>query len=119
LPVISYEVTEGGQKSHWLQTWLFSLGVTNECNSVTKRYSALWNTQPSELMLEYRLPITYVQGKSEIQPEFVLFEPSTIRIKIINRYHSSNHPIAAAVEYFTDNPMEPTKHTLLSSKTLG
>lgn len=109
LPVIGYEVIEGGQKGQKVAqatnlaiNKFFSLGVVNiqnECNTVARRYCALWNTKPLEQkMLEYRLPdVTYAQGINEILPDFVLFEPSTIRVNIFNRYHSSDPLIAAVV----------------------
>jgi hypothetical protein len=86
LPIIRYEVIEGGEKGQTvaLATNLatnkfFSLGVANiqnECNSVARRYYALWKTKPSEQkMSEYQLPdLTYAQGISEVLPDFVLFE---------------------------------------------
>jgi hypothetical protein len=92
LPTISYEVIEGGQKGQRVAVAttlainkFFSLGVVNiqnECNGVARRYCALWNTKPSEQkMSEYFLPdLTYAEGRNEILPDFVLFEPSTVRI---------------------------------------
>jgi hypothetical protein len=54
MPIVSYEIIEGGQKGQKvaLATNLainkfFSLGIVNvqnECNSVARRYRALWNT---------------------------------------------------------------------------
>jgi hypothetical protein len=119
LPIISYEVIEGGQKGQevvlatkFIVNKFFSLGVAkiqNECNNVTKRYCALWSTKPPEQkMSEYHLPdITYAQGKSELLPHFVLFEPSTIHIKIFDCYCPLNPSTAAMVEYSGDNPMNP------------
>jgi hypothetical protein len=118
LPITTVEVIEGGQKGQRvaLATKLavdkfFSLGVTkiqNECNNVARRYSALWNAKSSELMSEYHFQITYTQGRSEIQPDFVLFEPSTIRINVFNSCCPSNPSIAATVVHSRDNPMNPT-----------
>jgi hypothetical protein len=120
MPIVSYEIIEGGQKGQKvaLATNLainkfFSLGIVNvqnECNSVARRYRALWNTRPSEQkMSECHLQdTTYAQGISEILPGFVLIEPSSIRIKIFNRYHPSDSRIAAAVEHSKDNLMNPT-----------
>ena len=74
----------------------FSFGVTkiqNECNNVARRYCALWNAKSSELMSEYHFQITYAQGGSEIQPDLVLSEPSTIRINVFNSYCPSNPSI--------------------------
>ena len=95
MPIISYEEIEGGQKGQTVAratnlaiNKFFSLGVTNiqnECNGVAKRYSALWNTKPSEQKMS-EFDVTYAQGKSEIQQDFELFEPSTIYIKIFNCY---------------------------------
>jgi hypothetical protein len=119
LPIIRYEVIEGGEKGQTvaLATKLainkfFSLGVPNiqnECNSVARRYRALWKTKPSEQkMSEYQLPdLTYAQGISEVLPDFVLFEPSSIRVKIFNRYCPSNPSIAATVLHSKDNLMNP------------
>ena len=120
MPIISYEVIEGGQKGQTvaLATNLatnkfFSLGVANiqnECNSVARRYCASWKTKPSEQkMSEYQLPdLTYAKGISEILPDFLLFEPSSIRVRIFNRYCPSNPSIAATVLHSKDNPMNPT-----------
>ena len=120
LPIISFEVIEGGQKgqkvaqaTNFVINKFFSLGVTsiqNECNGVARRYCALWNTKPPELkMLEYHLPdVTYAEGRNEILSDFVLFEPSAIRINVFNRYCPSNPSIAATVVHSKGNPMNPT-----------
>lgn len=114
MPIISYEEIEGGQKGQTVAratnlaiNKFFSLGVTNiqnECNGVAKRYSALWNTKPSEQKMS-EFDVTYAQGKSEIQQDFELFEPSTIYIKIFNCYCPLNRNAAAMVEYSGDNPV--------------
>jgi hypothetical protein len=120
LPTISFEVIEGGKKGQKVAqattlaiNKFFSLGVANiqnECNSVTRRYRALWNMKPSEQkMSEYHLPnLTYAEGRNEILPDFVLFEPSAIRINVFDRYCPSNPSIAATVVHSRDNPMNPT-----------
>ena len=120
MPIISYEVIEGGQKGQKvaMATTLainkfFSLGVVNiqnECNSVARRYRAVWNTKPSEQkMSEYHLQdTTYVQGISEILPDFVLFEPTAIHIHMFNGYCPSNPGIPAITVQSMENRMNPT-----------
>jgi hypothetical protein len=120
LPTISFEVIEGGKKgqkvaqaTNFVINKFFSLSVVNiqnECNGVARRYCALWNSKPSEQkMSEYHLPdLNYAEGRNEILPDFVLFEPSTIRINVFNRYCPSNPSIAATVVHSMDNPMNPT-----------
>ena len=112
-------VIEGGQKGQTvaLATKLainkfFSLGVANiqnECNNVARLYSALWNMKaPEQKMSEYHLPYTtYAEGRNEILPSFILFEPSSLGVKILNRYYPSNPHIAAEVEHSKVNPMNP------------
>jgi hypothetical protein len=61
LPIIRYEVIEGGEKGQTvaLATKLainkfFSLGVPNiqnECNSVARRHCALWKTRASMIII--------------------------------------------------------------------
>jgi hypothetical protein len=120
LPIICYEVIEGGQKGQRvaLVTELainkfFSLGVSNiqnECNNVARLYSALWNTMPPEKkMSEYNLPYTtYTEGRSEILLDFILFEPSNIHIHIFNGSCPSNRSTPAITVQPMDNPMNPT-----------
>lgn len=120
MPIIRYEVIEGGEKGQTVAlatncviNKFFSLSVVNiqnECNGVARRYCALWNTKPSEQkMSDYHFPdLTYAEGRNEILPDFVLFEPSTIRINVFDRYCPSNPSIAATVVHSRDNPMNPT-----------
>jgi hypothetical protein len=63
-------------------------------------------------MLKY---VTYAQGKSEILPDFVPFEPSTIHIKIFNCYCPLNPSTAKMVEHSGDNSMEPTLNIYLAA----
>jgi len=116
---IALGIIECGQKGQTAATVtnltinkFFSLGVANiqnECNNVARRYSALWNMMPPEKkMSEYYLPeTTYAEGRNEILPGFILFEPSNIHIHIFNRYCPSNPSTPATVQS-TDNPMNPT-----------
>src|SRR5690242_1857590 len=58
-------------------------------------------------MSEYHLEdTTYAQGISEILPDFVLFEPTTIHIHMFNGYCPSNPDIPA----ITVQSMDPIYH---------
>jgi hypothetical protein len=52
--------------------------------------------------------LKHAEDRNEILPDFVLFEPSTIRINVFNCYCLSNPSIAATVVHSRDNPMNPT-----------
>lgn len=87
--------------------------IQNECNSVTNHYRDLWSKRnPTDFMTEYNLQdISYECGIRELYPPFLLIEPSTIRLNVLNSclnelgpQYSDKHDVAAAV--FPD-PVSP------------
>lgn len=101
--------TEGGEKGHIVRretqrllNKLLSLGVKNienECNEVANRYRELWKDKnPNDSMTEFGLPHNkFSEGISELDPPFLLTEPSFIRAEILNATDSSNPKLSAKV----------------------
>jgi hypothetical protein len=126
LPAIIWDLIEGGQKGQTIAlsvksliNGFFALGIENiynECNNVSLKYRALWAPRPStDLMSEYNLPITYKEGSKELESEFKLFEPSSIRIRIIDSLYQENAQVPAMIEHSLINPTNPLLTIYLKS----
>lgn len=98
---IFWDVIEGGENGERVAesantsiNKFFVFGIKNiekECNKVSNKYRVIWSLrQPTDLMSEYNLPITYEAGCKELVPHFELSEPITIRVKILDSYHPEN-----------------------------
>jgi hypothetical protein len=118
LPHITIEPVQGGEKGQFVSSEtqkilrkLLSIPlqrIEDECNKVAGKYRNLWNTKnSSDIMNEYGLPnTTYKDGLRELDPEFLLSCPSTIRMYIrdvhvdaILHEKKNNHDAAAAVSF--------------------
>lgn len=105
---IFWDVTEGGEKGQRVAqsakasiNKFFNFGIINienECNKVSNKYRSIWSSrQPTDLMSEYNLPITYEAGCKELEPHFELSDPITIRVKILDSYHPENLDCPATI----------------------
>jgi hypothetical protein len=120
---ILVERVEGGDRGQIVSfetqkilNMLLSFGVENiqnECNNVANHYRDLWSKRnPTDFMTEYNLQdISYECGIRELYPQFLLVEPSTIRLNVLNSCLNELYPqyldrrnVAAAV---FPGPMNP------------
>jgi hypothetical protein len=109
---VSWKIVEGGEIGSTVASSVevFSLGVKNiqdECNNVANKYRILWSLKPpTNLMREYDLNVTYVDGRRELQPAFEL-EPITIDGKILDCYYPGDLLTAATIQHSIDDSMNP------------
>jgi len=69
--------------------------IENACNMKRKSLIAAWQTKnPDAAMVEYELPIPYTRGIEEITPPFVLKEPVSIEMYLLEGRRSEVHPYA-------------------------
>jgi hypothetical protein len=118
LPAIRLQLVEGGAKGQiiaqsavYLINRFFELGINNiqdECNKVSNFYRNKWASRAStEIMDEYKIPISYRDGSKELEPDFKLFEPTEIHVKVIDSYYSVNPKVAATLEHSIFDQMNP------------
>jgi hypothetical protein len=101
--------TEGGEKGQIVsretqrvlnRLLLFGVkNIENECNKVANHYRELWKDKnPNDSMTEFELPYNkYSDGISELDPPFLLTEPSSIRVEILDARDTSNPILSAKV----------------------
>jgi hypothetical protein len=75
---------------------------------VASKYHTLWSARPpSDLMNEYRIQISYADGCKELRPEFKLFEPASIIIKILDCHWPFKGSVAASLDHSVQDFMNP------------